>query len=211
MVNLRSFLSLRSKSFFKSQDEIDLLISEVNTMQEKLKVEYNTKLEAQSELEILNEKLEGEIDKRVSEIRIKDKQLSVQESYKTMNEIAGHVAHELNNPLAILKGYLQIVDAKIESQDYTNVQKYFEKAINSLERVTKVSKSLTNLVNMDHNIQTSQVQLINVVEDLDIFLKTYLQGKNIRFSYDLGNAGNLNLYRSKAVSGQILVALTKDW
>ena len=176
MVNLRSFLSLRSKSFFKSQDEIDLLISEVNTMQENLKLEYNTKLEAQSELEILNEKLEVEIDKRVSEIRIKDKQLSVQESYKTMNEIAGHVAHELNNPLAILKGYLEIVDAKIESQDYTNIQKYFEKAINSLERVTKVSKSLTNLVNMDHNIETSQVQLINVVEDLDIFFENLSTG-----------------------------------
>ena len=210
MVSLRRFLSLRSKYLFRSKDEIDLLISEVNTMQENLKVEYDTKLEAQSELESLNEKLEVEIDKRVSEIRIKDKQLSVQESYKTMNEIAGHVAHELNNPLAILKGYLEIVDAKMESEDYTNIKKYFEKAINSLERVTKVSKSLTNLVNMDQDIQTSDVQLSNVIEDLDIFLKTYLQGKNIKFSYDLGNAGNLNLYRSKAVSGQILVALTKD-
>ena len=57
----------------------------------------------------LNEALEKEIESRVQEIRVKDKQLSVQESYKVMNELAGHVAHELNNPLAIIKGYLEIV------------------------------------------------------------------------------------------------------
>ena len=95
-------------------------------MQENLRAEYETKLETQHALEALNEKLEVEIDKRVEEIRIKDKQLSVQESYKTMNEIAGHVAHELNNPLAILKGYLEIVDAKLNAENYDNMDGYLK-------------------------------------------------------------------------------------
>ena len=37
IISLKSFKSLRRKVFFKSDDEIDLLVSEVNYMQEKLK------------------------------------------------------------------------------------------------------------------------------------------------------------------------------
>ena len=73
-----------------------------------------------------------------------------------------------------------------------------------------MSKSLTNLVNLDQKRAQNNVLLKSVVEDLDIFLKTFLDGKNISFSYDLTNSANLQLKRSKAMSGQILVALTKD-
>ena len=61
-----------------------------------------------------------------------------------------------------------------------------------------MSKSLTNLVNLDQKRAQNNVLLKSVVEDLDIFLKTFLDGKNISFSYDLTNSGK---FAAKAFKG----------
>ena len=208
--DLKGYTTQREKRLFKKRDEIDTLVSEINNMGKDLRKEYETKLQAQKELVELNEALEKEIESRVQEIRVKDKQLSVQESYKVMNELAGHVAHELNNPLAIIKGYLEIVDMKIDSGDMKNVRNYFNKAFWALERVTKVSKSLTNLVTFDSKITGQKSNVADTIEEAAIFLESFLESVNIEFSFDTTNTDTIPTIRSKALGGQILVALTKD-
>ena len=207
---LKNFVSERRKIIFNANDEIDTLIEEVNIMQNNLQHEYHKKLETQKKLEKLNQELEIEIEKRVEEIRHKDRQLAIQDRYKTMNEIAGHVAHELNNPLAIVKGYLEIIDSKLDTGDTAIIHDYFNKAFKALERVTKVSKSLMNLVSLDSSHQQEDSTFGMLIDDTSLFLTTYLESLNIKYSYNIDPDVESRVVKSKVLGAQIIIAITKD-
>lgn len=72
----------------------------------------------------------------------------LQESYSahliSLGEMSGAVAHEINNPLAIIKGNAQAVLKNLEELDEIN-QRKLEKILGNVERVTKIVSSLNSL------------------------------------------------------------------
>jgi C4-dicarboxylate-specific signal transduction histidine kinase len=61
-----------------------------------------------------------------------------------LGELAGGIAHEINNPLNIIGGYATIIRKGIEKGDSENPKVYLEKIENTVQRIAKIIKGMKN-------------------------------------------------------------------
>jgi PAS domain S-box-containing protein len=80
----------------------------------------------------------------LSEIKEKDQMLLHSSKMSSLGEMAGGVAHEINNPLGVILGKADLILKKIESGTYTNEYgiRQISKIIEMSERITKIVKGL---------------------------------------------------------------------
>lgn len=72
---------------------------------------------------------------------LKTKQLELHR-LQGLNKLAGGVAHEINNPLAIISGLTEILRT---NKDVENRERTFERIAHSIDRITSVTQSLLSL------------------------------------------------------------------
>ena len=73
-------------------------------------------------------------------------QLTEAERLSSLGQMAGGVAHEINNPLAIIKGKATVIRRKLESQniDLGNNLRDFDLIESTVDRIAKIIKGLKN-------------------------------------------------------------------
>lgn len=82
------------------------------------------------------------IDIDFSEHRKFEKELARLESLNLVGEMAASISHEIRNPLTTVRGFLQVLSEKIESQNY---QEYFQLMIQELDRATDIITEFLSL------------------------------------------------------------------
>lgn len=109
----------RKQNFFSNNDELEVLIEAINDMRENLNSSYK-------ELEDLN-----------SEQR---RRLEFSSRMSSLGEMAGGIAHEINNPLTIIGSSSRLLRKKILSGETSpeKLDSYFEKIDKTTERITKI-------------------------------------------------------------------------
>jgi signal transduction histidine kinase len=104
------------RSDIKSKDEIGNLSYNFNFLADKIN-EQIEKIERHSkDLEKNVEERTVELLKALDAIKERDKKLTQAEKISSLNAIVSSIAHEINNPLAIISGNLQLMDAKVEEE-----------------------------------------------------------------------------------------------
>lgn len=71
-----------------------------------------------------------------------EKELARLESLNLVGEMAASISHEIRNPLTTVRGFLQVLSEKIESQNY---QEYFQLMIQELDRATDIITEFLSL------------------------------------------------------------------
>lgn len=98
---------------------------------------------------------------KTMEKEFKDVQALLVSSSKlaAIGEMAGGVAHEVNNPLTIISGKLKVIQKRKKSNKLTdeNLYKLIDDALSNVERISKIVKGLRNLsrhdsIDVDENI-----------------------------------------------------------
>lgn len=157
-----------SKSIdFKGNNELTILGNNITTMAENLKKNND-------ELKILNEKLKYELDKN-------------QKFMKFEKEFINSVSHELKTPIAIINGYIEVLQDKI-IVDEEEIEKIYSVMYKEGLYLDKMIKDLNSYHSYEHEFFTIKKEKFNFKEFLQDILNKYLldiEEKNIRLKIDI--------------------------
>lgn len=92
------------------------------------------------QLEEINQGLEDKVDERTREILEQRRQLESSARLKSLGEMAGSIAHEINNPLAVIMARAELISRG--SQDNPLLKKNAETIMKTAERITSIVKAL---------------------------------------------------------------------
>lgn len=125
------------------------------------------------------------INKNIDNIRIyekikqQEKQILESQKFDSMGVMAGGLAHEINNPLAIISALNDIIHRKPYNTD--KVIDYSLKIEEQVQRIKKISANLLSLYDTKEKLmikETSIVELLNTIYD-EFYIK--LSNRDIRF------------------------------
>ncbi len=89
----------------------------------------------------------------------------------SLGEMAAGIAHEINNPLTIIKTSAQQIKNQITREDFADkenskkFQKYVEKINNTTDRIAKIVKALKFFTSPTNNMELSREPLKIILED----------------------------------------------
>ncbi len=104
------------RSDIKTGDEIGDLSENFNRMADKINEQILSIEEYSKNLEKMVEERTEELLAALDNIKDKDNKLNQAEKINSLNSVVSAIAHEINNPLAIISGNLQLIDAKITDE-----------------------------------------------------------------------------------------------
>ena len=145
---------LNYTTHLKSRDEIGLLDASFNDMVVRLskaRQEIQSKTEALQcmfkEISLLNVTLEKKVEERTRELRDKQHQLLQTSKLAAIGQLGAGVAHELNNPIAGILGYAQLM-LEIISKEHVKIEdvyvfkKYLQHIENGSLRCKEIIQNL---------------------------------------------------------------------
>lgn len=147
--------------------------------------------------------------------------------YKEQKQFTENASHELQTPLAIIRGKLELLS---ESEDITEKQlEYVGDMFAALNRVVQLNKSLLLLsrINNGQFIDASPVNLSQMISDILEIMDEIYEAKNIKTHFESTGAGVVlineslahvlinNLLKNAMVhtpaGGRVEVELTREW
>lgn len=113
----------------------------------------------------------------------------------SLGEMAGGIAHEINNPLMIISGSSSVIERLIlkEQVDKEKIIKHLHKIQETSQRASKIIKGLKTLARDGMADPKETVTLKEVIDDVFSIIKTKLNHKEVTLHFD---AENKNLDRS---------------
>lgn len=140
--------------------------------------------------------------KRLAESLISEMQ-SHQESLTVLGQLAATVAHEINNPLAAISMFTQMMESELPSDSP------FQEHIAIIKRNTdSCKKTVQVLLNQSHRSkpELTDIDLVKILEEIVIFLKPMCEKNDVFFNQDL-RALNTSVYGDPTQLRQVFVNL----
>ncbi|MBZ0257330.1 PAS domain-containing protein, partial [bacterium] len=111
--------------------------------------------------------------------RILEEKARRQDRLTALGELAAGVAHEMRNPLTTIRGYLQILPANRDDEEFIN--EFSDNLIREIDRLTRLTD---NLLNMAKPISPEQrtVMLQDIVQSVATFLSDKLDDAGVEIA-----------------------------
>ncbi|MCH7947213.1 MAG: GAF domain-containing protein, partial [candidate division Zixibacteria bacterium] len=138
--------------------------------------EFLSILSSQIAVAVENARLHEAEKKALVDLQTAQEQLVHSERLAVLGEMSAKIAHEINNPLGIMKNYLLMI--KRAKTKPAEAAKYLEIVGQEIDRVTSIVKEMINF----HRPQNVEFKIINVLPVLDgviEFLSPQLKNKDI--------------------------------
>jgi signal transduction histidine kinase len=136
--------------------------------------------------------LEHKVDDRTRELERANKKLIQTEKYFATGRMAGNLAHEINNPLGIIKNYLHLVEhglkAGAEAGGPAEVSREHLRIIH--EEVDRIARMIRQMINL-HRPEEQAVRPIDVnglIEEILALMEQELEKQGIRVARELDPA-----------------------
>lgn len=155
-----------------TDDELDTLISRINEM-------HGMALETIAEKAQENESLSTEVKTQQTHA-LNNAQLS------SLGQMAGGIAHEVNNPLTIIQGHCNLVKKQVTAgnPDLCRLDKSFERITASIERITEVT---SGMLAFSRNLEEKKVvdtTVNHVMAKINNVASLIFNPVNIAYSFD---------------------------
>lgn len=124
-----------ARSDIRTNDEIKDLSDNFNFMADKINEQILSIEQYSKNLEKMVEERTEELLKALDAIKEKDNRLSRAEKINSLNSIVSSIAHEINNPLAIISGNIQLIEARA---DDSFIQKRLKTANDAVSRIANL-------------------------------------------------------------------------
>jgi len=143
-----------------SHDEVGALSDNFNLMAEKINEQIVSIENYSKNLESMVEERTEKLRKAIDEIKEKDRRLMQAEKLNSLNSLVSSIAHEINNPMAIISGNVQMLEHRIESPDI------LKRLVSISDAVTRISK-LMNEVNFFSSIRDVTISSFTFINQLN--------------------------------------------
>lgn len=208
---LHNLTTNKNFGFPFTEDECHLDINYENGVKK-----FNLLLSTRKSLDLNNEVIWIGAIKDVTEYRenlklIEEQNLSLERQSRltSLGELAGGMAHEINNPLAIILGWcFKLKKAANNDQlDQDFILYSAEKIANTVHRISTLTSVLLNLSNSRKSIPKEETTLDEVLEEVKTLAFTTLRESDIKMTIKEGDANAVPIYLQKISLIQILTSL----
>ncbi|MEA3296645.1 MAG: ATP-binding protein [candidate division Zixibacteria bacterium] len=103
--------------------------------------------------------------------------------YYTRGEMAGDIAHEINNYLAVLSGNIELMPLFMKKGQYEKIDKKLELMKNSIERIVRFTDGLMDINQGDPDFQQTDVN--QLIQNIVAFIKPQNRFDGIQIVTDL--------------------------
>ena len=127
-----------------------------------------------------------------------------------VGEMSAGIAHEVNNPLAIISGSTQQIERLISKDDknYEKILPLTQKALLAIERVTKIIRGLRHFSQQSDSLPKSKVILSEIVEDTVNFCNEMLSTRYIKLH--IAPCPDIQVECNPVQISQVLINLIKN-
>ena len=128
--------------------------------------------------------LEIEMAQTLKELKETQQQMIQSEKMRSLGEMAGGIAHEINNPLSIINGYsfaIRKFIEKGETNDLTYVKDALNKIDSTVQRIGKIVSSLQKMSRQTNEITLEKVSLYKVMDEVKTLSSERMKGLQIKF------------------------------
>ncbi|RLQ93790.1 sensor histidine kinase [Falsibacillus albus] len=142
---------------------------------------------------------------RIEKIQQYNEQIQSTERLKTTGQLAAAVAHEIRNPIAVVKGFLQFY--REDESIPAHAKEHFKLMLGEMDQAEIVIQDFLSLAkpNDEQSATVNAREAVNSVVDL---LSSYASMNNIRLSIDVPEPTMVNC--SKVELKQVLVNIIKN-
>jgi tetratricopeptide (TPR) repeat protein len=160
-------------------DQAAFYLSEFSKLQEELFSEgAKTKIaEVEKEFSLYKERKEKELY-QLKNVELVDSMTKLEESYKSLEDsqekiielerknatLAAAVTanHEINQPLMIIQGEVELLKMKLEDELDSSLIKRFERIGNSINRISAILDKLTNVTEIEYKDYSEQTKMLDL-------------------------------------------------
>lgn len=128
----------------------------------------------------------------------------------SIGEMAAGFAHEINNPLAIVIGNLEILEVELKDKNLLDefTGHLIKRTITSASRISKIIKALRSLSRASSKEGKKPTTIKNILEDCLILVEQRLTSNNIRFDVKIKNDSPISC--DPIQIGQVLINLINN-
>ena len=170
-------LLLKVKTFYRLYEQS----RELSKMQTELKQEIQTRKLAQQELEEINLLLEAKVEARTTDLVETNVKLESRNS--ELQQYAFLASHDLQEPLRKILTYIRLIEDRYIS-DIPESKKYFEKVINSAERMRILIDDLLNYSQLSNESSFILTDLNSIVDETINDLEIAIKDKSAKIQID---------------------------
>lgn len=172
----------RKPSKIGNADELDILTHSINDMREEINTSYNS-------LRLLNKNLEEKVDENTRLILVQHQKLEYSAKMSTLGEMAGGIAHEINNPLTIISSISRIL-RKYAEKDIIDKDKIYKNCDDIDKTVVRISKIILGLRTVSRDAseeEYSPCRIGDVLEDAMALCSEKFKVRGITIKIDLSD------------------------
>ncbi|EQC45482.1 sensor histidine kinase [Bacteriovorax sp. Seq25_V] len=141
----------------------------VSGIKDHFELEFNSKIyiihfsksnNLVNNLGILSAKDITSLKDKQSQLEEKSKELEISSRMSALGEISAGIAHEINNPLAIIQGNISLIIAKFKRYgrvEENQLELCDDKISQNIERISNIIKNLKNLASKESSLSYSSV------------------------------------------------------
>lgn len=134
-------------------------------------------------------------------------QMISSERMKMLGQMAAGMAHEINNPLAVIQGHTQKINALFPSNE--DFEKSIVKIMKAVQRISHIIQSLRMFSSEDDGSLVENFSLEELVEMALSFCEQKCQKIGVHFDFDHLNKDQM-IYGQRMRLGQVLLALFEN-
>ena len=141
-----------------------------------------------------------------------EQQKNIQSSkLASLGEMAAGVAHEINNPLAVISGYTKQLKKMMqkENPDGEKMELFFKNISDATTKAAKIIKGLKEFSRDTSSDDLEAVSLAQVLEDTHLLYATKLRNNNIKYSHE-SIAKELMVSCQPVQIGQIIINIVHN-
>lgn len=158
--------------------------------------------------------LHDKYKQKLAELKESHAQIVQADKMKTLGELSAGIAHEINGPLSVARGNVEVLQFELENFDpkkksaYKSLNKNIEKIITAIDRVTKI---ITNMRRYVHSQEEKReyCELTDIIRSATELVSTYLKQAKVELEFSPPSNKVITLVNKTEIE-QVLVNLLNN-